>query len=535
MVNSTTDVLIVGGGPTGLTLALELAVHKIPFRIVDKATQRSPHSRAMVIQPRTFELLNRHGDVRQLRARGSVAEGTSICINGKEVAYLDTAAIKLTGTAFGMMTIVSQCETERWLDATLAKHGSVVEMGVEAKNIAQDADGVTVHLARGDGAEEVVRAKYVVGADGAHSCVRHAATNLTFEGAAYDQEFILTDARIESSTIAKNRAYMCFGQGVMIVIPLRDGGVRVVASRPGREDPKLEDIEGFMREVLPGGGSLHDPVWLTGFRLHHRGVNSYRDGRLFVAGDAAHIHSPAGGQGMNTGIQDAVNLGWKLAAVLRGARPRPDAFLDSYDAERRPVGQHLLRTSDRTFSLEATTNPVARFLRNLVLPWVLPYFTSNSSAVTGVFGAMSQLRIRYRRSDLVGTAPGFTGPIKGGDRAVDGRIRGPEGGEKRFQELLTPECHHLVLFSGLGSAAASGDDLHHAQVKFLEESGIDAKIHTIFSEGRNGQSGFLDLEDTLHKVYGLDSAGYILVRPDSYIAHIGPLSALDGVISWVRR
>ncbi|KAI1084988.1 FAD binding domain-containing protein [Whalleya microplaca] len=533
-MQNTVDVLIIGGGPTGLTLALELAAHQTRFRIVDKATARSPYSRALVVQPRSLELLNRHGDVRALRACGTTADGTSVCVNGREVAYVETERFKLSGTAFPSPAAVSQWHTERWLEAALERRGPKVEMGKEAQSIVQDGEGVTIRLVGSDGEEEVVRAKYVVGADGAHSCVRHAS-NLTFEGDAYPQEFILADTHIKSQ-MPNNRAFMCLGKGVMVVLPLNaDGMVRLVVSRPDQNQtgqPKLEDFQEFLQEVFPGGGELHDPVWLTRFHLHHRGVNNYRDGRLLVAGDAAHIHSPAGGQGMNTGIQDAANLGWKLASVLRGERP--DSFLDSYNTERHPVGQYLLRSSDRTFSYITTTNPIALFLRNLILPWILPLFMSSVKLTSRYFETISELRIRYRRSDIVGTASGFVGPIRGGDRAIDGRIRGPEG-EKWLYELFAPETHHLVLFSGLGSNAASEGDLHRAEVKFLEESGINAKVHTVFAEAPNGQSGFLDLEGELHKTYGFDNAGYLLVRPDTYIAHIGPLSALNGVISWVRQ
>lgn len=372
----------------------------------------------------------------------------------------------------------------------------------------------------------------VVGADGAHSAVRHAAKNLTFDGDAYPQEFICADTFMESS-LPGGQAYMCLGYGAMVVLPLKDGRVRLVVSRPGQDttrEPKLEDFEEFMQEIFPGGGSLHDATWVTRFRLHHRGVNNYRDGRLFVAGDAAHIHSPAGGQGMNTGIQDAVNLGWKMAAVLRGEKP--DSFLDTYNTERHRIGQFLLTSTDKAFTYVTSTNPVFLFLRNLILPWVVPLVATNKARVMKQFQFISQLRIRYRHSDIVGNAEGFNGPIKGGDRAPDNKILGPEG-EKWFHDLLTPQSHHLVLFSGTGVDQASEGELHRTEAGFLENTKTAVRVHTIFSGGQTGQAGYVDVSAALHKSFGFEAAGYVLIRPDGYIAHIGHLKTVADATKWL--
>ncbi|KAI1866432.1 hypothetical protein JX265_007733 [Neoarthrinium moseri] len=530
---SDIDVLIIGGGPTGLTAALELAAQKVPFRIIDKATQRSSYSRALVLQPRSQELLNRHGDVRELLDAGFQAVGTTTAVNGKKVVDVNVDFVGITPTVFPAPRSISQADTEAWLDRILAKHGAAVEMGVEAKSIEQDDEGVTVRLVSQSGAEETVRAKYVVGADGAHSCVRHSAKTMTFDGDAYPQEFVLADTHIKTN-LPVNRAYFCLGTGVCVVLPMKGGMVRLVVSRPNQPKtgvPQLEEFESFMKRVFPGEVKLYNPTWLTRFNLHHRGVNKYREGRLFVAGDAAHIHSPAGGQGMNTGIQDAINLGWKLAAVLRGEKP--DSFLDTYDDERRPVGQHLLKTTDKLFSWITWTNPIYLFLRNLILPWTMPLMTRNPEKNLQAFKFMTEFGIRYSRSPIVGTAPGFRGPILGGNRAVDGKLDGPEG-EKYLQTLFTPESHHLVLFSGVNTAAASEGDLHRAETRFLEACRTQTKVHTIFGPSQAGKSGYVDIDGAVHKSYGFEGSGYALVRPDGYVAHIGPLSAFDGLLEWIQ-
>ncbi|KAK7753364.1 hypothetical protein SLS62_004654 [Diatrype stigma] len=614
---STTDVLIVGGGPTGLALGLELAAQggRIRFRIVDKALGRSDKSRALVIQPRTLELLNRHrhlhlgnsassgddisntgGIGRSLQSRGNTADGTTIVVSGRAVAGFETRDIApLPNTAFPLQLIVEQQETERVLDESLAKAtaatetgGVKVEWGVEARSIVRDGDGegVTVTLGktssrpRGNGSRggtkgaededgveegeevEIVHAKFVVGCDGKNSRVRQAA-GLTFEGDSYAQDFVLADARVKWNDPARNhnRACLCFGHGLLTVIPLgHDDMVRVVAVRASitntsdqkdndkDKTPKLEDFQRYFdSEMLPElGGTLHSATWLARFYLHHRGVDRYLDPssrRLLVAGDAAHVHSPVGGQGMNTGIQDAVNLGWKLGAVLRGERP--PRFLDSYDAERTPVGRRLLETTDRAFAWLTWMHPWFLWLRNALLPWVVPRALQDRGRVSRSFWDMSQLGITYYSDRRGGGGGGITGTaegldkgcrIRGGDRVLDGKIRAPgEEGDKYLLELTDARTHHLLLFSGVDSQAASEGDLQRAEAKFVENSRIPAQVHGIFGEKPNGQSGYVDVDGILHREFGFKKASYILIRPDGYAAHVGPLSALGALVGWFNE
>ncbi|KAI0013159.1 FAD binding domain-containing protein [Xylariaceae sp. FL0662B] len=527
-----TDVLIVGGGPTGTTLALELAVHGIPFRVIDKMERRSDKSRALVVQPRTLELLNRHDDVQKLVLQGNPSSGARFYINRKQVMDIDISGLA-KDTAFPLILVISQCETEEFLDSCLAKHGFGVEYGVEAKSIFQDSNGVTVNLHKSDGTQETIRAKYVVGADGAHSVVRRAAKDLTFEGAAYPQDFILCDAHLRKSKISWNRFSLCFGQDFIAIFPMKDDTVRVVASRIGSTkdtDPTLEDFQSMMNQLIPDGGQLHDPSWLARFQLHHRGVSSYRDGRLFVAGDAAHIHSPAGAQGMNTGIQDAINLGWKLAKVLR--RERQDSFLDTYDIERRPVGQKLLATSDRMFTLACSSNPFFILLRTLLFTWILPWVVSSTSRRAGMFRFISEFGISYRKSPLGGTASGFSGPVVGGDRAPDGKI-GSSIGVGYFSELLTPDKYHLVFFSGVGENAAGHKVIEQARTRFDKMNLDGAEVHIVLSEEVYDMSGYIDMENCLHLTYGFSHPAYVYIRPDGYIAHTGLLSALGEFMDWL--
>ncbi|KAK8116502.1 FAD binding domain-containing protein [Apiospora kogelbergensis] len=562
MVHTTTDVLIVGAGPTGTTLALELAAQNVSFRLIDKALERSDKSRALAVQSRSLEVLDRHAPVQELIDLGNQGTGGVYYIHGRRVADLDLSNVRAgQDTAFPQTLMVSQSDTEHFLDQCLAKtYGRSAEFGVEAASIAQDADGATVTLRRvysntgsetktagvvaANEAEEVVRAKYVVGADGAHSAVRHAAKSISFDGSAYPQDFILCDARLRNSSLPRDRFAVCWGDGLMTVFPLKDGLVRVVASRPGHhaddeDEPVLEDFQAWFDHMAPGSGELYDPFWISRFHLHHRVASSYREGRLFLAGDAAHIHSPAGGQGMNTGIQDSVNLGWKLAHVVRGEKP--DGFLDSYNDERRPVGQRLLQSSDRLFSLVASDSWLFRVFRNLLAPWLLPLLYHDEARRNSIFRFLSQLGVRYRNSAIVGTATGFgvgSPVVRGGDRAPDGAVMamGDDCGKqkKRLHQLLTPATHHLLLFSGMAAdGQASMADLMRAEAQFRERVFDGALVHMLVAEASESKSGYADLNGDLHSRFGMEkTSGYAYIRPDGYIAHIGPLSSLGEFLDW---
>lgn len=414
-----TEVLVVGAGPTGLTLALELAAQGVAARIIDAAPDAVHESRALAVQPRTLEVLARHGVAERLVAAGDPATTVVVHAAGRTatVALSDPG---LRETAYPFLLFVSQAVTERVLLERLARYGVPVERGCRLEGLDQDGDGVTCAVAGPDGRTAVVRARYVVGCDGAHSAVRKAG-GIAFGGTAFPQSFLLADLHADGLEPGRVHAYLA-AAGIQLFFPL---GVpapwRTIVLRPpdAGADPTVEGVQRLTAGYTGGRVRVRDPVWLTGFAVHSRCADRFRSGRVLVAGDAAHIHSPAGAQGMNTGIQDAVNLGWKLALVCRGlAAP---ALLDTYDAERRPVARAVLRTTTLAFRATTSRHPLVAAVRPRLAAVALPLVARATVLRRAGFRRVAELTVRYRRGPL---ARGRTGPLRPGPRAGD---RCPDG------------------------------------------------------------------------------------------------------------
>ncbi|MFI1393408.1 FAD-dependent monooxygenase [Streptomyces sp. NPDC020681] len=416
------DVLVVGAGPTGLALAAQLRAYGTRFRIVDRSLDRARESRALAIQPRTLEALAGAGVTDELVARGNRAVRLRIHAPGR-VAQVPLFDIGCADTPYPYLLFLSQAETEAVLDAHLTERGTAVERGTELLDLTPHDAYVTCRLSRGDGEEETVRARYVVGCDGAHSTVRDLA-GIAFEGSSYPQTFLLADLEVDGLERGAAHAYLS-GTGLLFFFPLESPAAwRLLTMRPPEAPEAPEDkvslrqLQAIADQYTDDGLRLRDPVWMTDFRLHNRGAAHYRSGRAFLAGDAAHIHSPAGGQGMNIGIQDALNLGWKLALTCRG--DAPEALLDTYEKERAPVGRTVLRLTDRAFTAATSRNLVIRQVRTQLVPRLLPLGLRFTSLRARAFRTVSELAIHYRRSPLTteGTRHRRAGP-RAGDRLPD--------------------------------------------------------------------------------------------------------------------
>ncbi|MFC7475389.1 FAD-dependent monooxygenase [Dankookia sp. GCM10030260] len=406
-----TDVLIAGAGPTGLVLALSLMHRGIRPRIVDQAAGPGEASRAMVVQARTLELYRPLGLAEAVIARGIKVEALHLRGAGAEVAQVSLHAMGEGLSRYPFVLSFPQDDHERFLVERLAAAGIAVEWNTELLGFTETPDGIRATL-RQAGAETEATAAYLCGCDGAHSRVRQAL-GLGFPGGTYDQRFYVADVRL-AGPFQPDLTVNLAAQGFSLMLPVRSRGMNrligvVPAALGDRPGLGFEDLRADLEVLL--GVRVEQVNWFATYHVHHRVAVRFRAGRAFLAGDAGHIHSPAGGQGMNTGIGDAVNLGWKLAEVLRG-RAAP-AILETYEAERIAFARLLVATTDRIFRGAVSRGLGGRLVRRWLLPRLLPLAAGFEIGRHAIFRLISQIRIAYPGSAL---SQGKAGGVTAGER-----------------------------------------------------------------------------------------------------------------------
>jgi 2-polyprenyl-6-methoxyphenol hydroxylase-like FAD-dependent oxidoreductase len=519
-----TEVLVVGAGPTGLALAAHLVARGVHPRVVDRAPDRVHESRALAIQPRTLEVLAPLGLSDELVALGNPGVRLTLHSRGRE-ADLRLFDLGLEDTEFPFLLFLSQAETERVLGEWLAQRGVRVERGVSLTGLHGDGDGASARLRHADGTDETAPARFVVGCDGGRSAVRDAA-GIAFQGSSYPQSFLLADLEVDG--IAPDAVHVFLSRsGMLFYFPLgQPASWRLLAMEdPAAASPESapvtrDDLQAISDAYTGGGVRLHDPVWATRFRLHHRIAAHYRQQSVFLAGDAAHVHSPAGAQGMNTGIQDAANLAWKLAQVVQHGSN--DALLDTYDLERRPVGRSVLRFSDRGLRISTSTNPVLGFIRTRVAPRALSMATRWRAGRAYGFRTIAQLNIHYRRSPLSVDGPAAKGrAVRAGDRLPDVPLD-VDGGAARLHTLIDGTGWNLLLF---GPRSAWAD--------VPAVPGV--AVHRVSTATMPGV--LVDRDGSAVRRFGLssDDVHQVLVRPDGHIGYRGGGADVAGLHDYLRR
>jgi 2-polyprenyl-6-methoxyphenol hydroxylase-like FAD-dependent oxidoreductase len=571
-------VLIVGAGPTGLTLACDLLNRRIPFRIIDKAPEPTKISKAIVVHARNLEMLEKLDSslLDEFLAHGHMVRGSNIFSQGKRIVHLNFDELE---SSFKFVLAISQAKTEELLSQYLAKNEIHVERELELVLLKQEGESVEVVLHKIDAAGETLASSkeqfdYVVGCDGAHSRVRKSLC-LDFVGANYEEIFGAADVAIDYPDFQEDEAYAYFSEsGVLACFPFGNKRYRLIFDMPkeltaeGHSGDKHELEMATVEKVLLERSGLpnlkaSDPQWLAWFRIHRRVVKTYSQGRVFLAGDAAHIHSPVGGVGMNTGMQDAINLSWKLALVLKGmAKPE---LLATYSEERHTVGQSVLKGTHLATKVVTLRNPVGQTIRNKVMG----FLTGFELVQERILRAGSLIGIGYRESALsqeahlsleqsVGRSlhiggfkeeeekPGLASWIDfarapvAGDRAPDGECRTGTGVEKRLFQLMATPRFALLLFDGNVASQPGYENFAAIEQRMAKEFGALVDVHVIVPYAKDGKvlplfkSVIYDDESQLHTAYGASSECLYLVRPDGYIGYRSQPADLEGLLAYLK-
>jgi 2-polyprenyl-6-methoxyphenol hydroxylase-like FAD-dependent oxidoreductase len=408
-----TDVLIIGAGPTGLVLALWLTRLGVRVRIIDKTAEPGTTSRALAVQARTLEFYSQIGLAETVVQRGRKTIAANLWVAGKRAARAVLGEMGVGLSPFPYALIFPQDEHERLLIERLVEAGVQVERRTELTAFEDTGSGVVAHLQSPDGEQETCEAAYIAGCDGAHSVVRQSL-QIGFAGGIYDHLFYVADVQASGVTMNGELHIALDSSDFLVVFPLKaQGQARLIGTvrQQAEQEHDLSWGDVNTRVLAWISIDVQRVNWFSTYRVHHRVAAHFSKGRAFLLGDAAHIHSPVGGQGMNTGIGDAVNLAWKLAAVVHG---RADAsLLDSYEPERIAFARRLVATTDRAFTAVTSSGTVARLIRLHLVPLLLAPIYSLNAARRLMFRTVSQTAINYRGSSL---SQGRAGTVHGGDR-----------------------------------------------------------------------------------------------------------------------
>jgi len=493
-----TEVLIVGAGPTGLVLALWLAKLGVKVRIVDKTAEPGTTSRALAVQARTLELYQQLDLTEAVIAHGHKVPAVNLWVKGAPAARLEFENVGAGLTPYPFLHIVPQDEHERLLIQRLESFGVAVERRTELVGFTERDGGIVARLRGSDGQEEACEARYIAGCDGARSLVRDSLRT-GFPGGTYRQLFYVADVDA-AGPAANGELHIDLDEAdFLAVFPLAgQGRARLIGTV---RDERAEHPESLRFDDVSSRAIQHLKVdvrninWFSTYHVHHRVTQHFRAGRAFLAGDAAHIHSPAGGQGMNTGIGDAINLAWKLAAVVHG--DAPDTLLDSYEGERIGFARRLVATTDRVFTFATAEGRIADILRTRIAPLVLPFAAHFEAAREFMFRTVSQVMLNYRDGPL---SRGVAGQVHGGDRLPWASCDGVDN----FMPLARMEWQ-VHIYGTANDELAAWCRAH------------DMPLHVFAWRDE-------------HHAAGLARNAVYLVRPDSYVAlaeATGAPAALD--------
>jgi 2-polyprenyl-6-methoxyphenol hydroxylase-like FAD-dependent oxidoreductase len=505
-----THVIIVGAGPTGLSLACQLIRYGIDFVIVDKKEGVTPYSKALGVHARTLEIYEQLELAKPALEQGTIVGKVRLLEGGAVIGEVELSHIGQGLSTYPFMLVLEQSENERLLYQYVQSHGREVCWQAELENFFQDDTGVTAQIKNSAGESQTIRGKYLVGCDGPKSPVRHVL-GLSFEGSTFERLFYVADVHIDWK-FSHDALHVCLAHhAVVAFFPMPgDRRWRIVGAFPEGHDKDegevlYEEIEAQIKAEAELELHITRVDWFSTYKVHTRHVEKFSAGRGFLAGDAAHIHTPAGGQGMNTGIQDAYNLAWKLALVLKGVAA--ERILDTYNEERLPNAKRLLQTTDRMFNLAAGNDWLVNVIRTTVFPPMAKFILSFDAIKKRFFPLISQIGITYCEQSLSAHDGDDDFEVKAGDRLPYFLL----DGQSVYDRLRAPKFH-LLTFS-------NGEDNYQMDAQ-LVAAGFPIDHHLI------------NLNPHLAVLFGRDQPFAVLLRPDNYIAYISKETSPERLVNY---
>src|ERR1035437_4932912 len=508
MNNTETEVLIVGAGPAGLMMACQLAIQGIRFRIIDKKEQPTTHSGALIIQARSIEIFDQMGIAQKFINEGIIANHINILFNGKQLHKIPIKNIGTGISKFPYLLMVKQAKTEEILTDFINARGYYIEREHELLNLYQDSTGVTAELRNPDGNIESIKTPYLIATDGGKSIIRQQL-NIPFIGKDHNKSLFIIDCKTDLKSSEDDIFISVTNNSISGFFPMSDGKWRIDGTIPmklkSKETLTFDDVEEHFSERNRMDTKLYDPEWFSVFHSHQHHAAIFQKERCFLIGDAAHIQSPVGAQGMNTGLQDAFNLSWKLAFVLKGKSDH--ALLNTFTSERLPVAINTARNTDHIFNLLTSESFINKTFRHYLFPFIIktlsPVVERENMISRYLFKSVSQTGIHYRESILsrniqINFFPSQS--LRPGDRLPFITINEKDS-EINIQEKVKATAYHLFIFSGNLPS--------ESHIKKLEKHRNTLTFEIILQTGLN-KNLFMSL--------GIKKKGFLLVRPDLYIA-----------------
>lgn len=516
------QVLVVGAGPTGLSMAIELLRHQIPFRIIDKKAAPVETSNALGVQPRTLEVWDDQGLIQTALEQGFPLKGITIHSQGKKIADINT--YNLTTTLYPFILALPQFRTEQMLLEHLKNNNVTVEYQCKLTQVTERTDTVIAHIKNSAKEDEQIRVKWLIACDGIHSTVREQL-HVPFQGKELIQHFMMGDVLFQNP-VDFDKAQAFFNpKGTFAIIPYDTNKARIlfdVTHDPQYQTlskPTDEQLQQAMKERCAADIKIEKVFWKSGFHIQERMVTNYKHNNVFFAGDAAHVHSPAGGQGMNTGIQDVYNLAWKLAAVINGeCKP---SLLESYNAERYPIAKNILINTTMMTRIVTIHNKFITSLRN----FFLKFFTKEKRMLGHFLESLTQLAINYEDSLLTKEyTPNHPAP-KAGDRFFDCYI--DKQNSDRLMNHVRGIKPTLLFFSGIlkdQKTDVLNDLLSELHKKYGEKFNYILVTASDYKSPNAAVKTIYDEQQLVHRKYQVTLPFLYMLRPDKYFGFKGKLS-----------